>query len=165
MRTVAEIDKEIQDLEEKLEHIKGQPTEVYSRIVGYYRSLRNWNLGKREEYSHRIVFDTPAASVVELKEGPAAGNAPAAPDEADVREYIYFFRETCPNCPPVRIMLSRIGIPGIEMDADTEEGTRAALEYGIYTTPTVVFLSANGDEVYRASSVAQLSNLEIPQTA
>lgn len=165
MRTVAEIDKEIQELEEKLEHIKGQPTEVYSRIVGYYRSLRNWNLGKREEYSHRVVFDTPETPVVELKKRPVGGNAPAARYESNAREYIYFFRETCPNCPPVRSMLSQMGIPGIEMDTDTEEGTRAALEYGIYTTPTVVFLSPKGDEVYRASSVAQLSNLEIPQTA
>lgn len=28
-------------------------TEVYSRIVGYYRPVQNWNRGKREEFSQR----------------------------------------------------------------------------------------------------------------
>ncbi|MBN2880956.1 ribonucleoside triphosphate reductase [Candidatus Woesearchaeota archaeon] len=32
-------------------------TEVYSRIVGYYRPVGNWNKGKREEYNHRVHFD------------------------------------------------------------------------------------------------------------
>ncbi len=31
-------------------------TEVFSRIVGYYRPVSNWNKGKREEYNHRIEF-------------------------------------------------------------------------------------------------------------
>ncbi len=34
----------------------GAETEVYSRIVGYYRSVRNWNKGKREEYKERKMF-------------------------------------------------------------------------------------------------------------
>ena len=56
MRTIEEIDAEIRDLKLKLDQVKGEPTEVYSRIVGYYRSLRNWNPGKREEFEHRKVF-------------------------------------------------------------------------------------------------------------
>jgi len=28
-------------------------TEVYSRIVGYYRPVQSWNNGKREEFSQR----------------------------------------------------------------------------------------------------------------
>ena len=58
MRTISEIDKEIAELEKKLENLEGRKTEVYTRIVGYYRSLRNWNRGKREEYSHRVLFDS-----------------------------------------------------------------------------------------------------------
>jgi ribonucleoside-triphosphate reductase len=34
----------------------GQETEVYSRIVGYYRPVKNWNDGKRAEYSDRKEF-------------------------------------------------------------------------------------------------------------
>ncbi len=33
--------------------IKAIRTEVYSRIVGYYRPVQNWNRGKREEFSQR----------------------------------------------------------------------------------------------------------------
>ncbi len=30
--------------------------EVYSRVVGYYRPIQHWNLGKKEEYKHRKVY-------------------------------------------------------------------------------------------------------------
>lgn len=33
-----------------------QKCEVYSRIVGYFRPVHNWNLGKREEFSDRVTF-------------------------------------------------------------------------------------------------------------
>jgi hypothetical protein len=33
-----------------------QETEVYSRIVGYYRPIKNWNDGKRAEFSDRKEF-------------------------------------------------------------------------------------------------------------
>ena len=34
----------------------GQPTEVYSRIVGYFRSVKLWNKGKRQEFEDRKTF-------------------------------------------------------------------------------------------------------------
>jgi ribonucleoside-triphosphate reductase len=36
--------------------ICGKSCEVFSRIVGYYRPVQNWNDGKREEYKHRVEF-------------------------------------------------------------------------------------------------------------
>jgi anaerobic ribonucleoside-triphosphate reductase len=33
--------------------VVGVPTEVYSRIVGYYRPVQNWNEGKKKEFSER----------------------------------------------------------------------------------------------------------------
>ena len=33
-----------------------QPCEVYSRIVGYYRPVQQWNLGKQEEFKRRKEF-------------------------------------------------------------------------------------------------------------
>ena len=33
-----------------------QKCEVYSRVVGYYRPVNNWNLGKMEEYRQRKTF-------------------------------------------------------------------------------------------------------------
>lgn len=34
----------------------GRKCEIYSRIVGYYRPVHNWNKGKQEEFRNRIPF-------------------------------------------------------------------------------------------------------------
>ena len=34
----------------------GKVTEVYSRVCGYYRPVKNWNKGKKEEFKDRKVF-------------------------------------------------------------------------------------------------------------
>ena len=34
----------------------GKVTEVYSRVVGYFRPVRNWNVGKQEEFRQRIEY-------------------------------------------------------------------------------------------------------------
>lgn len=36
---------------------KKVPVEVYSRVVGYYRPVKNWNRGKREEFRLRRTFE------------------------------------------------------------------------------------------------------------
>ncbi len=38
----------------------GAETEVYSRVVGYLRPVRQWNEGKREEFDHRCRYTVPA---------------------------------------------------------------------------------------------------------
>ncbi len=43
------------------EHFKcprcGKPAEVYSRVVGYYRPVANWHVGKQEEFHDRLEYD------------------------------------------------------------------------------------------------------------
>jgi ribonucleoside-triphosphate reductase len=34
----------------------GSETEVYSRITGYYRPIKNWNDGKQEEFKERRTY-------------------------------------------------------------------------------------------------------------
>ncbi len=34
----------------------GRDTEVYTRVVGYYRPVQRWNKGKQSEYKDRLVF-------------------------------------------------------------------------------------------------------------
>ncbi len=36
----------------------GQESEVYTRVVGYYRPVKMWNKGKQSEYRDRVVFDS-----------------------------------------------------------------------------------------------------------
>ncbi|HSA34003.1 MAG TPA: anaerobic ribonucleoside-triphosphate reductase [bacterium] len=40
----------------KKNDICGERTEVYSRVVGYYRPVQNWNKGKKEEFEARKTF-------------------------------------------------------------------------------------------------------------
>lgn len=39
----------------------GQDSEVYTRIVGYYRPVSRWNDGKKAEYADRLVFEDVCA--------------------------------------------------------------------------------------------------------
>lgn len=52
-----EIDNELKRCKEALLNVEGAPCEVYSRIVGYYRNVNNWNPGKKGEYAQRRPFD------------------------------------------------------------------------------------------------------------
>lgn len=81
------IEARIAELKGELAKVEGRPTEVYSRIVGYYRSVRNWNAGKRDEYSQRRTYGMPSglpsatapAPAALVKAPPEAAPAKAAP--------------------------------------------------------------------------------------
>ena len=54
---IRDIDVKISNLKEQLLNVKGRKTTIYTRIVGYYRAVKNWNNGKRAEFSDRKLFD------------------------------------------------------------------------------------------------------------
>ncbi|MDR1095047.1 MAG: hypothetical protein LBL31_01515 [Spirochaetaceae bacterium] len=62
MNTLEAIEKGLREMREALANAEGRDAEVYSRIVGYYRSVRNWNKGKREEFGERKMFQPPVFS-------------------------------------------------------------------------------------------------------
>jgi ribonucleoside-triphosphate reductase len=182
MRDVESINKEIEQLKSELDAVEGTPTEIYTRIVGYYRSLNNWNRGKREEYTKRQTFeyggdagsvDAPAGHTTTAASVPTGSAAPeptyesrrslAVAERPDagartgaVSSYAYFFRPTCSSCPPVRTVLERADIGGEHFDVDTEEGFEKAAEFQILATPTVVFFDADGEQVGRAHAPADV---------
>jgi anaerobic ribonucleoside-triphosphate reductase len=43
--------------------------DVYSRVVGYYRPVQNWNKGKREEFRQRHVQGYQAVRAAAEKGG------------------------------------------------------------------------------------------------
>ena len=45
-----------QEQQEKQSGVFGLPCEVYSRVVGYMRPVKQWNPGKRAEFAMRLVF-------------------------------------------------------------------------------------------------------------
>jgi hypothetical protein len=147
MRTLQEIEAELAQLRAQLETVQGTECEVYTRIVGYYRSLRNWNKGKKEEYRLRVTFDPPK------EENPRGKTL------REVAEYRYFYRKTCPNCPPVKEYVSQLPLAGKHVDVDTEEGLSQAQTYQILSTPTVLFFDRNGRPIHEVHSVDQLEDL------
>ena len=36
----------------------GKATEVFSRVTGYHRPVKNWNKGKQEEFKERKTYET-----------------------------------------------------------------------------------------------------------
>jgi ribonucleoside-triphosphate reductase len=41
-----------------MKKVKRQPCEVYSRVVGYLRPVKQWNKGKVAEFHDRKTFDS-----------------------------------------------------------------------------------------------------------
>lgn len=52
----SEVLSRIEEMEKQLNIIEARKTEVYARIVGYYRSVQNWNKGKKEEFKARLSY-------------------------------------------------------------------------------------------------------------
>lgn len=177
MRTIADIVKELAELRGKLERVEGTPTEVYSRIVGYYRSVRNWNKGKREEYGERKLFDlrspskaprgidsgTNGYSPLRLTApGPAPIVGPSAGPQKDRNiasssvRLILFVRRACPNCPSAKAAAEKLGFPLSFIDTDTEAGLEEARRWNVWSTPTAILLSAEGQEWARAQDAPSI---------
>lgn len=57
-----EIDAELLQLKMDFENAAGTKTEVYTRIVGYYRNVGNFNKGKVEEYKERVAYSPESLS-------------------------------------------------------------------------------------------------------
>ncbi len=175
-RNIATIEAEIQRKKDELVNAKGTETEVYARIVGYYRSVRNWNKGKRDEYNHRkqFIYDNNGAYVptsadttcgcsndvphIKMNEG----NNHATPTNNAAVKYEFYARKTCPNCPPVKEYLSNASIPGDLVDVDTENGFAQATQKGVFSAPTVIVYDANGTEIARAHTVKELLSVLEP---
>ena len=152
MDKLEQLDRRITELKKEMERVEGTPTEVYARIVGYYRPVSNWNKGKREEFDLRKHFTSlekkPGTPIRATKTGTDTIIAP----EREWEGYLYFFRPACPNCPPVADVLAEIPFSGTKINVDTEDGFAVAEEYNVLAAPTVVFLDTAGKEVFRAST-------------
>ena len=162
MRNLEVIEKELAAAREALSQATGTPAEVYSRIVGYYRSVRNWNRGKREEYGERLMFNPSCAPRQVSRKAPDGGlsrepaprtkpdtESPVA-ENAESARVLLFVRPACPACPPAKAAAGKLGLPVDLVDADTDEGLAEAVRRSVMSTPTAILLSRNGEELARA---------------
>jgi ribonucleoside-triphosphate reductase len=154
MRTLEEVDNDLTQAREALSSVEGTAAEVYSRIVGYYRSVRNWNRGKREEYGERRLYDLSKPGFAGRKAAAVPGpgrKADAAPVSGEESaRVLLFWRPACPACPSAKEAAGRLGIPVDLVNADTEAGFAEARKRNVLATPTAIFLSPAGTEIGRA---------------
>ncbi len=166
MRKTTEIAVEIEKLKEELADVKGTNTEVYTRIVGYYRPVQNWNSGKKEEYGERVEFSVEKDEKAEEQESCSEVEDDSKSkdesfniivnDKGEIKKYKLFYSDNCPGCPPVKNYLKQISFSGEEINAGTKEGLEEAIKNNITGTPTVLFLNDAGDVITKAHTPLQI---------
>ena len=163
-RTLAQIEAEIAETKAALNDVHGTETEVYARIVGYYRAVKHWNRGKRDEFDQRKMFTLEASKEYDITaaDSPCVRKAPAKMTKAekvtDTTSVTYemYTRQTCPNCPPVKEFMNDLEMPGRSIDVDTKEGLAEAAKKGVFASPTVIFYNEAGVETARCHNVEEL---------
>jgi len=117
----------------------GKPSEVYSRITGYYRPVQNWNAGKTQEYKHRTEYVPEKNRSLAEK---CFEHADAVDIDTVVRKLMLFTTDSCPNCKVVKGFMQKSGLRYDEIDAHAN--LLLAKEYDIRKVPTLVVVG-NGN--------------------
>ena len=146
----------------------GKEAEVYSRITGYYRPVKNWNDGKTSEFKERKEYEPEVYSLHDM--GSRAGkdtknkdenNAKSEESKAAGSEDIKHKKETillstkkCPNCKTAIDILEKADIKFNVLYAEEEEGRKLARSFHITQAPT---LFVPDDKGYR--TISNVSNI------
>ena len=141
----------------------GKATEVYSRITGYYRPVRNWNDGKSSEFENRKTYEPEElfsvnrnlleeAGVDEPRVGiqtlGRANRVEAPKSNSDAEKVILVTTKTCPNCQAAKNYLNQAGIEYDVILADEADGAEIAVQYNISAAPTLIVQSGEEAELY-----------------
>ena len=117
----------------------GEETEVYSRITGYYRPIKNWNDGKTKEYQMRKTYNVNSC-ICEAK-------------NKKLRSGLYLFgTKTCPNCEVAKKLMTEKDIKYKFIDA--EKDVDLTKSYGVKQAPTLVVV--NKDKVDLICNVSNI---------
>ncbi len=118
----------------------GKEAEVYSRITGYYRPVKNWNDGKSQEYKERKLYDIANSKLTHA--GPKTQDAPVEETTSTLADGVYLFASrTCPNCKIAEALLGKAEVAYTKVLA--EENVALTESLGIRQAPTLV-VAANG---------------------
>ena len=141
----------------------GKATEVYSRITGYYRPVRNWNDGKSSEFENRKTYEPEElfsvnrnlleeAGVDEPRVGTQtlgrANRVENPKSNSDAEKVILVTTKTCPNCQAAKNYLNQAGIEYDVILADEADGAEIAVQYNISAAPTLIVQSGEEAELY-----------------
>ncbi|MCI1734633.1 MAG: ribonucleoside triphosphate reductase [Bacilli bacterium] len=137
----------------------GGEAEVYSRITGYYRPVRNWNDGKVSEFNTRKTYQPEELFGKETSTAKLEATTTAhhdadscgcgeAPTVCSVKKtgpkMVLLATKTCPNCRQAKVYLTQAGLPFDEIYAEDPQGSELAKKYGITSAPTLIVSGEDG---------------------
>ena len=111
----------------------GEDAEVYSRITGYYRPVKNWNDGKVKEFKMRKEYDLNHSGCTKEE---CCENEKTEKKEKMKDEIILFGTKTCPNCASAKKLLEKAKVKYRLVDA--EENVDLTKKFGVKQAPTLV---------------------------
>lgn len=126
-----------------------EETEVYSRITGYYRPVKNWNAGKSQEFIERKVYNI-GNSILKGQEAFKNSDVETAAQEVTDGKVMLFTTKTCPNCAIAKRMLEEANI-AYEM-IDAEENAELTRAYMVMQAPTLIVSDGNNYEKHANAS-------------
>ena len=159
----------------------GKETEVYSRIVGYFRPVKQWNNGKREEFKDRLEYTegkslksqfrvkvtTTGETVTEAEEQQLSCITSGIP-----QKYKIFTLPNCDKCRTAKEYLGGIKIAGEILDLASKDDLRVFREYykelknvikrnedGSLPVPTVLFFDEKDNVIGTAHNVDDIKKV------
>ena len=129
----------------------GSETEVYSRITGYYRPVKNWNDGKSKEYQMRKEYDLKNSSAPHTCSCETNCECDSKCECTD--GIMLFGTKTCPNCEMAKKVLDKAKIKYKFIDAEEEVELTKSLK--IKQAPTLVVVK-DGE----ATLICNVSNIK-----
>lgn len=131
--------------------ICGKEAEVYSRITGYYRPVKNWNAGKTQEFKQRKTYDINENQQPHHHDDACCCAAPKEEKSSGpVSTLMLFTSPSCPNCKMAKMMLDKAGIAYECVDAATH--LELTQNFGIKQAPTLVAPGTDGFAIYENAS-------------
>ncbi len=142
------------------EHFKcptcGKEAEVYSRITGYYRPVKNWNDGKVSEFNSRKTYTpyelkggvTPDSEIESTVDRVKSATTPCCCSHHQHKP-VLITTSTCPNCRIAKHLLDEKGIEYDVLVADKDEkGKELALKLHITQAPTLIVEDEEENHLY-----------------
>ena len=132
--------------------ICGKETEVYSRITGYYRPVKNWNAGKVQEFQMRKTYEIREDQEPTVQDGDHCSCGHEHVENApEVKQILLFTSPTCPNCKMAKMLLDKAGIPYQNIDAVSNKDLTES--FGIKQAPTLIVPEGDGFKTYENASL------------
>lgn len=156
--------------------MKKVPLEIYSRIVGYFRPLNNWNNGKKEEFKDRVEYVEEKSLTGKfsssLVEGIAKEEIKEVNNNTAIKSYKLFTLPSCDKCESAKKHLKTLKIAGDIFDLASKDDINVFRGYykslknkiernedGSLPVPTVLFFDEDEKVVEVAHNVESIKKI------